>query len=78
MTRVTSFLMPKRGQEASTFEEMQAGARKQDDVPKAEKVGQSKTESKQEKADECGKGGDFAGGRGGTDKRVGKARRCEA
>lgn len=34
MTRVTSFLMPKRGQEASTFEEMQAGARRSDEQPK--------------------------------------------
>ncbi|KAI5453218.1 hypothetical protein NCC49_006243 [Naganishia albida] len=33
MTRVTSFLMPKRGQEASTFEEMQAGARKSNPQP---------------------------------------------
>lgn len=36
MTRVTSFLMPKRGQEASTFEEMQANARKQDAPPQPE------------------------------------------
>lgn len=41
--------MPKRGQEASTFEEMQAGARKSDDQPKEPKEAKEDSRTHEER-----------------------------